>query len=176
MSVVLAIILLMSLVCLGLNISMKEGQILHWMRRPFTNFKQHCINVNDKLKEDIILDYNNRKQILLTDYNPFEISKEDADKRNKELDELRVDHESSMQEIEENLDHIDGLFWYLKPILLCVWCFASFWGSIVFWSIHLFYLNDCGYNLIGIWLVSVFATVFFNALFDGVLRKLEVYE
>lgn len=59
--------------------------------------------------------------------------------------------------------------WWAKPIIACYKCYASFWGSIVFWAqsalaIHTGYLPSNYWVLIVMWLIFVPSLVPLNQL------------
>lgn len=165
---ILGVILLMSLFCIGVFISMQDGMILGWLREPvLANIE--AIKETNKIKRDMVaLEYsrNKIKAEKITD----EVS------RNNAFDNARKLYKEELEQIDgcEGIE-LMPMFW-LKPFVLCVYCFASFWGSLVFWLFHWFYLKDVNYTLIPLWIISVFICVVFNAVFDSVMRKLNVYE
>lgn len=53
--------------------------------------------------------------------------------------------------------------WYLKPIILCVYCMPSFWGSIIWVAYY-------GFNHPIEWVTSLVISVFINGLFWNIYR------
>lgn len=53
--------------------------------------------------------------------------------------------------------------WYLKPILLCVYCMPSFWGSIIWVAYY-------GFNHPIEWVTTLVISVFINGLFWNIYR------
>lgn len=170
MGTIILVCVLMSLFCAGVFLSMQEGQILSFMREPFVQMiekkkKEHHDNIQDikeKFSEDKI-EISPRKAVI--DYNNLE---------NKKLKELREKYESNIEW--ENKRYENELFRYkiLNPFVLCLYCFASFWGTIAFCVIHYVYLHDFSAQLVGVWLMSVFICLLFNSVIDTVLHKLNI--
>lgn len=66
--------------------------------------------------------------------------------------------------------------WIYKPIFGCVYCYASFWGSIIYWVLTVFvYQQGINIQTIAAWPVACIAAVFTNGLLYGVLSKYEEY-
>ena len=51
-----------------------------------------------------------------------------------------------------------------KPLILCVTCMSSFWGTIIYWSNTLAYQNF-NYIMISDWLGITISAAFVNAIF-----------
>jgi len=161
-------ILLMSLLCIGVFVSMQEGMILAFLREPVLN--------NIKAIEER---YKIERDMSLTEYQRDKINAEkiiDNESREQTFNELRANYKQQQIVIDQCENAELKPTFLLKPFIICVYCFASFWGSIVFWSLHYFVFKDITYDLIPVWIISVFICVVFNAVFDSVLRKLNVYE
>jgi len=64
----------------------------------------------------------------------------------------------------------------LKPTIDCIYCFASFWGTIIYWSITLFIYGQpvSGETLIA-WPIVCVSCEFTNGLAYGILAKYENY-
>ena len=64
----------------------------------------------------------------------------------------------------------------LKPIVGCVYCFASFWGTLVYWglTLNVFMDNICP-RTITEWIIVCVCCIFTNGLFYGIISKYENY-
>lgn len=159
----LGVILLMSLVCIGVFVSMQEGMVLNFLRQPVLD-RIKIIENKHKINENHI------KLIYYSERGNYE------NPEHENINKARLEHDASVIKNNENKERQINKFFYLKPFVLCVYCFASFWGSLVFWLFHWFYLQDVNYTLIPLWIISVFICVVFNAVFDALMRKINVYE
>jgi hypothetical protein len=161
-------ILLMSLTCLGVWLSMQEGNILWFLRSPALESMKKNNEYWDEVNNEYTLKYHeakNRPSCRL-DETCIEVEKR------REQARLEYDHDVEMNAFLKK--ESEFIYKFLKPFILCVWCFASFWGSLVFFAMHYFYFLDLSTALIPIWIISVFACTFLNALLDGVLHKMDV--
>lgn len=60
-------------------------------------------------------------------------------------------------------------FYILKPIILCVTCMASVWGTIIFFT-----FNPVVISLFPYWIVSCFATAFLNTIIYSIYAKIDI--
>lgn len=66
--------------------------------------------------------------------------------------------------------------WFLMPVINCIYCYPSFWGSIVYWSLTLF-VFPAGVNIqtLVAWPICCIAAVFTNGLLYSLFQKNEPY-
>lgn len=64
----------------------------------------------------------------------------------------------------------------LKPLVNCVYCFASVWGTIIYWLITIVLNNQsvCAQTLTE-WVIICFSCIFTNGLFYAIISKYENY-
>lgn len=64
--------------------------------------------------------------------------------------------------------------WWYYPILGCVYCFASLWGSAIYWLLELFVWDyEVTASTWIMWPVTCVACVFLNGIMYNMLKKLE---
>ena len=100
---ILLTIIIQTLFCAGLRVLLSDGQIFHFIRKPFE------YDPDSKLMN--IYRERLRKRVL--------ISTNDAYKLRKHYEKLS-----------------NRMSYILKPFILCVICFSSFWGASVFIALH----------------------------------------
>lgn len=167
----LTIILLMSLFCVGLFLAMQKDQVLSFMRQWAVDRINKEKEENQSLRDGYKSDYSNKKISTLN------LAKEEGwtqEQIEHALANLRTQRDKDMKWCDDMDKATMTLFKFLKPFILCVWCFASFWGSIAFWSIHWVYLKNVRVELIPIWVISCFGCLVLNAVIDSLLRKLDI--
>ena len=66
--------------------------------------------------------------------------------------------------------------WFLMPVINCIYCYASFWGSLAYWLLTLF-VFPAGVNIQTLiaWPICCVAAVFLNGLLWGLLSKYEQF-
>lgn len=64
--------------------------------------------------------------------------------------------------------------WIFKPLIGCHYCFASLWGSIVYWIVSIYGCHEVMINqLLWMWPVICICCVFTNGLLYGILKHAE---
>lgn len=164
----LGICFLMSLFCCGLFVSMQDGQLLSFMRQPFIDMMEHSNKDHKEMLTELKNKYSLDKEKVIKEFC-------NEAQQEIELEKLRDSYNNSVTAWNNHHKNDMYRFNLLKPFVICVWCFASFWGSLVFWSWHYFYIGDCSRELIPMWIISVFICVVFNAVIDAILNKIGVY-
>ena len=62
--------------------------------------------------------------------------------------------------------------WLRKPLFDCVYCFASIWGTTVYWTIQIMGKNIYGYKPLVYWIILTFACVYVNGvLYHGIKHE-----
>jgi len=65
--------------------------------------------------------------------------------------------------------------WILKPVILCVTCMASFWGSLLYFTLIVLehgFNNLCEISTYIIWIIVCFSVSFLNTLLWALRNKL----
>lgn len=73
--------------------------------------------------------------------------------------------ESYTQEEEGSMPKYRFPEWVQKPLSSCVLCYASIYGSIIFWSTYLYeplFFPEKTFQLILVWITFTFSLVFMN--------------
>lgn len=56
--------------------------------------------------------------------------------------------------------------WIRKPLIGCVYCMPSFWGTIIFWLVTYLFVG-MAYAYIVTWVLSIFSASFINTILYG---------
>lgn len=174
---ILLTILIMSVFCVGVYCLMQEGMILNFLR-------QGSIETINELKKslDMLIESENKaftsyKESLFEMHKAGEISLEGVNKAVS----IRATHKQDNIETHKfQYELIVSKFNWLKPITLCLWCFASFWGTIAFVIVQTSTPLKLGYDfyqIVPVWLLCIVCTVPINGLFDYLFRtKLNLFD
>lgn len=66
--------------------------------------------------------------------------------------------------------------WLLMPVINCIYCYPSFWGSIVYWLLTLFVFPAAvNIQTLVAWPICCIAAVFTNGLLYSLFQKNEPY-
>lgn len=137
--------------------------LLYWVKKPIIEYRERIEKeCNKKIKE--VNDYCNAaiKGLDALDdcLNPI-YTQEQKDKKLTHWLTLQEENQNSLDQWKESKLEYE---WYLKPIILCVYCMPSFWGSIL-WVAHL------GFNYPIEWLTTITMSVFINAFIWNLYLK-----
>ena len=79
---------------------------------------------------------------------------------------LQISMESGMllNPIYRYLDKRIKKEWLRKVLIDCMYCFASLWGSIVFWTIQIANDNINGISTVIYWIILTFCCVYVNGI------------
>lgn len=163
--------LIIALFCSGLGIlteynpdaPKRHQMLLYWLKKPLVdeqikeeNYHNSIINNNNKAWDNAIMDLLSKPKIDKLMVDSYQDSKEEMIKRVEKVREEKLNYQ-----------------FYLKPFILCVYCFPSFWGSIIFFTLnYTFNLFHVDLMLIPIWLITIIIALPINAIIYGVYEKL----
>lgn len=161
-----ATILFMSVFCCSIYLLMQREQPLHFLRRSILN----QVNQEKERHEEQI------KKIKA------EFATDKVKHINKGETDIIKQKRAILKETEAHLNdyHKERMRWFnvYKPLVLCVWCFASFWGTIAFVLSHLFFWHSdfSNWKLYPVWAVSIIFCSLFNAIISAIMQKLNIIE
>lgn len=133
----------------------RNQMLLYWLRKPHIDknssvtqaYQKEINEINNyytpKINEAIV---NDLKIILST---------------------MQHDRDEELLKADTGKDKLLDYQFYLKPILLCKYCFPSFYGTIIFLM-----LNGFTINLWKEWLLSIVCSVILVGIISGIHEKL----
>lgn len=128
--------------------------LLYWLKKPIVDFRERIEHISNEKKKDAREYYSNAINSL-----------QDNDVRNSKVKYYMDLQDTKMQEIESWKESKLNYEFYLKPIILCVYCMPSFWGSIIWVSLN-------GFTNPIEWILSCVMSVFINAFIWDLYTKL----
>lgn len=139
-------IILIGAVCAGLGVLMDylpnepkyKQPLLYWLRKPFVDYEEE---VERQRRE------------------AFNISVKEDGKCNRPPKNVS-------DKLRELKNRKLALFFYFKPLVLCVYCYPSFWGSLTFIALH-----GISLSLVPYLLISVIGAIPLTALFYVIYAK-----
>lgn len=132
--------------CCGLSLASEKGNLLYFLSKPF---------------EDLYERIQNRKNLAKVLLN--ETFKNRDDRGSDLFLQLKKDIKSNKKKLK--LAQI--IYNISKPIISCITCMASLWGTVVFISLNSFSLSIIGYLIITI-LSASFIQTFIYKLFHKI--------
>lgn len=158
--------LLMSLFCSGLFIAMQEGHLLNFMRQWAVDAQR----MENEEHEDAIYETNKA-------HTNAKHAKRIEGAAPEELERLNKVKAKRIERLNKEYERAQNKWFWLKPIILCPYCFASFWGTLAFLIIHGLVLETpFNVGLGGLWFISVTGCVVINALLHSLLHKLDIVD
>ena len=128
--------------------------LLYWLKKPIVDFRERIEHICNEKKKDAREYYSNAINSL-----------QDNDVRNSKVKYYMDLQDNKMQEIEFWKERKLNYEFYLKPIILCVYCMPSFWGSIIYVSLN-------GFTNPLEWVLCCTMSVFINAFIWDLYTKL----
>lgn len=128
--------------------------LLYWLKKPIIDFRERIEHIYTLKKRDAREYYSNAINSL-----------QDNDVRNSKVKYYMDLQDKKMQEIESWKERKLNYEFYLKPIILCVYCMPSFWGSIIYVSLN-------GFTNPLEWVLCCTMSVFINAFIWDLYTKL----
>lgn len=162
--------------CVGFRAITAENKLLYFLREGYDNIEG---DEHDKaqrkireleVKREIVLDKIREK------YNVSDISitprmEKDQDDWEKHLNLINIAYDDGVVYVRKlTIKRIKQRKWLLKPIVACCTCFASFWGSIIFWGLNLL-MFDFHWKMIPAWMFCCVSASFFNWLLWDKINK-----
>lgn len=161
----LLVVLFMSAVCVGMRIAMSEGHIFEFIRKPVID-RMKKVNDTHKERKKEIQDLAAKDKAEIIDRHRT------IESAYNELNYTAALYKDMIEDLDKKHDkEIKRNFYWLKPLVICVYCFSSFWGSLAFFGIHYLYLHDTA-TAWPIWIPSVFMCLCLNAILDGIMSKI----
>ena len=128
--------------------------LLYWLKKPIVDFRERIENISNQKKRDAREYYSNAINSL-----------QDNDVRNSKVKYYMDLQDNKIKEIESWKENKLNYEFYLKPIILCVYCMPSFWGSIIYVSLN-------GFTNPVEWVLCCTMSVFINAFIWDLYTKL----
>jgi len=138
----------------------KEGEpkryqmLLYWLKKPIVDFRTRIEHIYVQKQKDAREYYSNAINSL-----------QDNDVRNSKVKYYMDLQDKKLDDIEAWKEKKLNYEFYLKPIILCVYCMPSFWGSIIYVSLN-------GFTNPVEWVISCTMSVFINAFIWDLYTKL----
>lgn len=138
----------------------KEGEpkryqmLLYWLKKPIVDFRTRIEHIFVQKQKDAREYYSNAINSL-----------QDNDVRNSKVKYYMDLQDKKLEDIEAWKEKKLNYEFYLKPVILCVYCMPSFWGSIIYVSLNGF-VNPVE------WIISCTMSVFINAFIWDLYTKL----
>jgi hypothetical protein len=162
MILILQTSLIISLFTCGLNIlfDYREGEP---KRFQMLFFRFRKILYENRKRVETIKEINiaNTQEYYRMAINSLQGSQEVVDAKRKRYEEMEDSKILAINKLAENELWYE---WYLKPILLCVYCMPSFWGSIIWFSLY-------GFNYPIHYVLTLVSSVFINGLIWNIYNK-----
>jgi hypothetical protein len=128
--------------------------LLYWLKKPIVDFRERIEHISTQKKKDAREYYSNAINSL-----------QENDVRNSKVKYYMDLQDKKLEEIEFWKERKLNYEFYLKPIILCVYCMPSFWGSIIWVSLN-------GFTNPIEWILSCVMSVFINAFIWDLYTKL----
>jgi hypothetical protein len=128
--------------------------LLYWLKKPIVDFRERIEHISNEKKKDAREYYSNAINSL-----------QENDVRNSKVKYYMDLQDKKLEEIESWKERKLNYEFYLKPIILCVYCMPSFWGSIIWVSLN-------GFTNPIEWILSCVMSVFINAFIWDLYTKL----
>jgi hypothetical protein len=128
--------------------------LLYWLKKPIVDFRERIEHISTEKKKDAREYYSNAINSL-----------QENDVRNSKVKYYMDLQDKKLEEIESWKERKLNYEFYLKPIILCVYCMPSFWGSIIWVSLN-------GFTNPIEWILSCVMSVFINAFIWDLYTKL----
>lgn len=138
----------------------KEGEpkryqmLLYWLKKPIVDFRTRIEHIFVQKQKDAREYYSNAINSL-----------QDNDVRNSKVKYYMDLQDKKLEDIEAWKEKKLNYEFYLKPVILCVYCMPSFWGSIIYVSLN-------GFANPVEWIISCTMSVFINAFIWDLYTKL----
>lgn len=138
----------------------KEGEpkryqmLLYWLKKPIVDFRTRIEHIFVQKQKDAREYYSNAINSL-----------QDNDVRNSKVKYYMDLQDKKLEDIEAWKEKKLNYEFYLKPVILCVYCMPSFWGSIIYVSLN-------GFTNPVEWIISCTMSVFINAFIWDLYTKL----
>lgn len=135
----------------------RAQMLLYWLRKPF---KDHEERLEEQYQSEILAinsQWNIAIQDQLQSCAPDELL----------IHKYQQEREHALKVAEFIKERQLGYQFYLKPILLCKYCFPSFYGTIIF-----ILLNGFNVNMWKEWLLSIVCAVIMVGIISGIHEKL----
>ncbi len=138
----------------------KEGEpkryqmLLYWLKKPIVDFRTRIEHIYVQKQKDAREYYSNAINSL-----------QDNDVRNSKVKYYMDLQDKKLEDIEAWKEKKLNYEFYLKPVILCVYCMPSFWGSIIYVSLN-------GFTNPVEWIISCTMSVFINAFIWDLYTKL----
>lgn len=167
--------------CVGFRAITAENKLLYFLREGFDNIEGDEHDRRDKKVKKLVAIMLIQCDKLEKQYNVNgdcgsggccapskkkfkELSQYQQDKYYKLVDVIQANHMEAIEYIEDlTAKRINQRKWLLNPIVACCTCFASFWGSIIFWGLNLLTF-DFHWKMIPAWVFCCVSASFFNWL------------
>lgn len=162
----------MSLFCIGLYITMQPGHVFNFIRQPVVEILHAAEMFYNDQRTDYINSASEKKQRKLEELGHAP----DPDAAANIVRQVNLERDMELRVMALEYEREVSMFWYLKPFVLCPWCFASTYGSAVFWSLHGWYFNDASVQLLPLYIVSVFGCLFVNAVLETFCSHFKITE
>jgi len=128
--------------------------LLYWLKKPIVDFRERIEHICNEKKKDAREYYSNAINSL-----------QDNDVRNFKVKYYMDLQDKKLEEVEAWKERKLNYEFYLKPVILCVYCMPSFWGSIIYVSLN-------GFTNPVEWILSCTMSVFINAFIWDLYTKL----
>lgn len=129
-----------------------KQMLLYWLKKPFI----------DKMKE-VEEKYQNWIMDTQRDYADLRVSAVSDTERAL----LRDSEKRDLKKLHASLDNEMMKYFYLKPIILCVYCFPSFYGSIIY-----ILLNGISFATLPQFFITIISSVILNGIIWNLYQKL----
>jgi len=128
--------------------------LLYWLKKPIVDFRERIEHISTQKQRDA-------REYYSTAIN----SLQDNDVRNSKVKYYMDLQDKKLEEIESWKENKLKYEFYLKPVILCVYCMPSFWGSIIWVGLN-------GFTNPVEWIISCTMSVFINAFIWDLYSKL----
>lgn len=135
----------------------RAQMLLYWLRKPFKDHEERLEDQYQQQVAEITGQWNIAIQNELQNINPDELL----------IQQYQLEREHALKTAEFIKERQLDYQFYLKPILLCKYCFPSFYGTIIF-----ILLNGFHVELWKEWLLSIICSVIMVGIISGVHEKL----